>query len=66
MLNILTDLFSFHLAAPGTLYFICDSRKHKELGRMWSCFRGSLPGSSLPPVCPSTVNLLGSQGAVLG
>ena len=43
-----------------------DILDHREQSRMWSCFTVAVPGSPLPPVSPSTVNLLGSQGAVLG
>ena len=66
MLNILTDLFSFHLAAPGFLCFILDSLEHKGLERMGRRSTGSVLSSTLPPVGPSTINLLGSQGTVLG
>ena len=62
--NILTDLFSFHPAAPVTLCFILDSLQHKEQARMWSCSRGSVHCSSLPPESPSKVNLLGSCSGV--
>ena len=57
-MNILTDFFSFHLDAADDLHFIFDILDHNVLGRLWRGSEAIVPGSTLPPVRPSSVNLL--------